>query len=658
MPRDLSLSNGRLAVNFDRDFRLRDVYYPRVGEDNHGGHPQRLGIWADGQLVWLGDHGWRVDMRYVPGAVAGQTSIQHDGLGLRLEFRDAIDQRQDLFLRRIVVHNLRDYQRHVRLFSCTFLHIRESDWANTAYYDPRLDALVHYKRDFWFAAGGHAGREYGPLTSYTTGKSAVTGEWGSWQDAWDGRLERVPITQGTVDSCLQVDLDVAAGGTAEAALWFAAARDFQSLRAVVDELREAGVDHYLDRTVAHWRRWVGQGKDLTPILGERRHRLFRRSLLVTKTQIDGDGAILAGTDSDILQFGRDTYAYLWPRDGALVAHALGRAGFSADAAAYFRFCTKLVTPEGWFHHKYTPGGLPGSSWHPWVYQGKEQLAVQEDETALMVWSLWQHWRLSGDDALLAELYEPLVRRPAEWMMQFRRRSFLPASSYDLWEERRGIHAFTVGAVIGAFDGAAELAARFGSGEDAARFAEAAQIMREAAGRHLYREDWGRFARMLTKPVAEGEYVPDPAIDSALFGLFAFGAFAPDDPRIVRTMDAVERALRVHTHVGGYARYRDDYYQQVTKEIDLVPGNPWVISTLWLAQWYLAMPGLRERGEELIAWVESRALPSGVLAEQIHPFTGEPLSVSPLTWSHATFVLALLDLAGAGEDVGRRTAVVG
>ncbi len=26
-----------------------------------------------------------------------------------------------------------------------------------------------------------------------------------------------------------------------------------------------------------------------------------------------------------------------------------------------------------------------------------------------------------------------------------------------------------------------------------------------------------------------------------------------------------------------------------------------------------------------------------MAEQIHPITGEPLSVSPLTWSHAAFV---------------------
>ena len=41
--------------------------------------------------------------------------------------------------------------------------------------------------------------------------------------------------------------------------------------------------------------------------------------------------------------------------------------------------------------------------------------------------------------------------------------------------------------------------------------------------------------------------------------------------------------------------------------------------------------------DTLEWVRARALPSGSLAEQVHPITGAPLSVSPLTWSHATLV---------------------
>ena len=102
---------------------------------------------------------------------------------------------------------------------------------------------------------------------------------------------------------------------------------------------------------------------------------------------DHEGAILAATDSDILQFGKDTYNYCWPRDAALIAHAYSTAGYPETAANFFRFGARLVTPDGFFTHKYNPDGSPGSSWHPWFYDGEPQWPVQEDETALVVQKL-------------------------------------------------------------------------------------------------------------------------------------------------------------------------------------------------------------------------------------------------------------------------------
>ncbi len=43
----------------------------------------------------------------------------------------------------------------------------------------------------------------------------------------------------------------------------------------------------------------------------------------------------------------------------------------------------------------------------------------------------------------------------------------------------------------------------------------------------------------------------------------------------------------------------------------------------------------------LEWCAKNALPSGVLAEQVHPIKGDTLSVSPLTWSHSAFVWAVL-----------------
>lgn len=72
----------------------------------------------------------------------------------------------------------------------------------------------------------------------------------------------------------------------------------------------------------------------------------------------------------------------------------------------------------------------------------------------------------------------------------------------------------------------------------------------------------------------------------------------------------------------------------------MPGNPWFICTLWLARYHIAAArtgsDLKE-AVKLLQWVCDHALPSGVLAEQVHPYTNEPMSVSPLTWSHADFI---------------------
>jgi GH15 family glucan-1,4-alpha-glucosidase len=119
------------------------------------------------------------------------------------------------------------------------------------------------------------------------------------------------------------------------------------------------------------------------------------------------------------------------------------------------------------------------------------------------------------------------------------------------------------------------------------------------------------------------------------------------------MLAIRDRLWVNTPVGGIARYENDTYQQVSWDTEKVPGNPWFICTLWMAQWYIATAQTQvdlDQALKLLEWAVAHALPSGVMAEQVHPYTNAPLSVSPLTWSHATLVMAMK------EYVARREAL--
>jgi ferredoxin len=106
------------------------------------------------------------------------------------------------------------------------------------------------------------------------------------------------------------------------------------------------------------------------------------------------------------------------------------------------------------------------------------------------------------------------------------------------------------------------------------------------------------------------------------------------------MQAVEDKLWIKTKVGGVARYENDYYHKVSSDIANVPGNPWFICTLWLADYFISRAKNSadlKKALPIFEWCANHALESGVLAEQVHPHTNAPLSVSPLTWSHATVV---------------------
>ncbi len=162
-------------------------------------------------------------------------------------------------------------------------------------------------------------------------------------------------------------------------------------------------------------------------------------------------------------------------------------------------------------------------------------------------------------------------------------------------------------------------------------------MRVAMDEYLFQKDEGRFARMISLE-KYGSIAVDKTVDASLFGVFAFGAYDPNDEKVKATMQQVHDTLWCKTGVGGLTRYEGDLFYKTPLQKG---SNPWFITTLWLAHYYIASANSQNnglgRGLELLQWVTDHALPSGVLAEQVNPDTGEPLSVSPLTWSHATFV---------------------
>jgi GH15 family glucan-1,4-alpha-glucosidase len=641
MSRDIPVGNGTLLVCFDQDYLMRDLYFPHVGQENHlGGRFCRFGIWVNGRFSWMGKE-WERDLHYEEDTLVTRVGLYHPGFALRLVCRDAVDFHENIYIREIDVENLVPEEREVRLFFGQNFSISGNSVGDTAAFDPETGGVVHYKGARYFLANATVKGGDG-IAQFAVGQRDHDGLEGTFRDAEDGSLSGNAIAQGSVDSVLSVTLSLPGMANGHASYWIAAGESWKEVRSLDGRVRHKSGEELVKRTADYWRLWVLKESPLLTELPKRIGELYRRSLLVLQTQIDDEGGIVAANDSDAVLFNRDTYSYVWPRDGALTAHALDLAGYPAVAQNFYRFIARHVEPEGYLLHKYNPDGTPASSWHPWYARGERQLPIQEDETALVIWALWHHFVLYRDIDFMKPLYRPLIKNAADFMCLYREASTgLPTPSYDLWEERRGIHSFTVGAVFGGLTAASLFCTVFGETERAEHYRQVAADLRDAATRHLWRPELGRFCRMLTAD--NGGFTVDDTVDVSLWGLFAFGLYSAEDPRIAATFASIRKKLWLSTASGGLARYEGDYFYRVSADL---PGNPWFVGTLWLADYEISH-GSSDReltaALDLLGWVTDHALPSGVLPEQVHPFHGTPLSVSPLTWSHATYVMTIQHL---------------
>ncbi len=667
MPRSLVLGNDRVHVNFDTDYQIKDLYYPNVGMENHsGGHVFRFGVWVEGTMAWASAPEWKKTITYAPGTLVSDVRLVHEGLGLVVELADGVDFHEDLFLRRVTVRDTSGKARAVRVFFHHDFHLYGYDVGDTAAFDPRYRSITHYKDRRYFLVNVVKGGRVG-VDQYATGLKEINGHEGTWRDAEDGTLGENAIAQGAVDSTVAAHLDVPARGAATCHYLIAIGKTWGDVSELHKRVLARGPESYLKRTADYWRIWVRQGGQEFDGLSPAIVRLYQSSLLILRTHLNHNGAVIAANDSDILRFARDTYCYMWPRDAALVIYALDQAGYGEAARRFYLLCAKTVEERGYFLHKYNPDGTLGSSWHPWTNKGEEQLPIQEDETALVLWALWEHFKIYGDVEFVKPLYRRLIKGAADFLASYvDARTGLPLPSWDLWEERRGVLTYTAATVVGGLRAAAHFTEAFGEADVAARYRAVADRMRAGMDQYLWREDVGRFARMVTlgprkeqawDAAAGGAGVGysddstpaiasvDTTLDSSLWGLWAFGAYEPTDPRVLATMEAIRLGLTIRTDVGGVARYTNDYYHQVTQDLTTAPGNPWVICTLWLAQYEIARATTQEeldRALPILDWTARHALASGVLPEQADPFTNAPLSVSPLAWSHAGVVTVVRD----------------
>ena len=133
-----------------------------------------------------------------------------------------------------------------------------------------------------------------------------------------------------------------------------------------------------------------------------------------------------------------------------------------------------------------------------------------------------------------------------------------------------------------------------------------------------------------------------AIDASTLLMAMLGFLPPDDPRVVASVAQIEGRL---TRDGLVYRFDPE---EIPSPLGLPLGaaeGAFLPCTFWLAA-VLAKQGKDDRAEAILARVEAATGDLGLFAEEMDPATGAFLGNTPLLFSHAEYLKAVLELAKA------------
>jgi len=416
---------------------------------------------------------------------------------------------------------------------------------------------------------------------------------------------------------------------------------------------------------SQWSNWQKKLLKLDEPL--RQNDLYRTSTAVLRSHESKDflGGIIASLsipwgfnkgDEDL-----GGYHLIWPRDLVETAGALLAAGAVADATRVLRYLEATQEPLGNWAQNLWLDGRPYWS------------GVQMDETAFPI-LLIDLMRREAPEALgKLERWWPMIRRAVTFIVRNG-----PVTQQDRWEEDSGYSPFTLAAEIAALLAGAEIA-------DLTRHTVEAQAMRDAADawndnieRWVY-ADGGDLAEQLgvsgyyvriAPPDTDGAASPTQGfvpiknkppgqdgerayhiISPDALALVRFGLRAPDDPRILNTLRAIDALLAVELPQGPcWYRYNGDGYGE-HKDGSAFDGTGigrvWPLLAGERAHYALA-GGHRDEAAALLTVMENSTAGEGrLLPEQVWDsadipalelFRGKPTgSACPLVWAHSEYI---------------------
>jgi GH15 family glucan-1,4-alpha-glucosidase len=379
----------------------------------------------------------------------------------------------------------------------------------------------------------------------------------------------------------------------------------------------------VEETGTWWREWLGGCHVEDP--------LVRRSLLTLKalTYAPTGGIVAAVTTSLPEQLGgvrNWDYRYCWLRDATLTLMAMLHNGFEDEARAWRDWLLRAVAGDPRdIQIMYGPAGERRLTELelPWLpgYEGSQPVRVGNAAA--------EQFQLDVFGEVMDVLYQARVNgiepEAHVWQLQRVILDFLESDweqpDEGLWEVRGPRRHFVHSKVMAwvAFDRAVKTVERFDLTGDADRW----RRERDEIHREVCEKGWDGERNTFTQSYGSS------ALDAALLLIPRSGFLPADDPRVIGTIEAVQRELGQD---GFLLRYPTDEAND-----GLPPGEgAFLPCSFWLAD-ALAMCGRRDEAQALYDRLTALANDVGLLAEEYDPVAKRLVGNFPQAFTHLALV---------------------
>lgn len=410
-----------------------------------------------------------------------------------------------------------------------------------------------------------------------------------------------------------------------------------NLEKTIDRIRKIDFRTEYEAVKKYWKKYVKDHNGLELDLAEtpknrKIKQIYTRTILLYSLLVNHEtGGISAAVevDENLKQCGG--YQYCWPRDAVFTTTAMDILKMKKEVEKFYKsFCKNTQSRNGMWEQRFFTDGRLAPCW-----------GYQIDETASVIVGVYNHYKVIEDKKFLKDnlkMCEKAINFLKKYVEDIFQETNKCGISYDLWEEYEGVNLYAVSSIFASFNAMIkiyeELKEEFTKNrvkqenvnKEKETLRNLSVTLREYILKNFYDESKKSLVRNLE----------DKTLDISILGIvIPFELFSPKDKKILNTVERINMTLRTYT--GGYKRFETDTYRE---------GKPWIIATLWIAEYYLEI-GEKQKAKECFDFVIKTSTEHGFLAEQINNSTMQPDWVIGLGWSHAMFIETLKKMIEKG-----------